>query len=85
MALQAKFAFTADDYHMFEICFISRVPAGQQATRHEVFLLTKHGVEAKSYDNLGDAAKLKPMEVGVVKPVGFGCWQYSKRSSCRSS
>ena len=55
---------------MIEICFISRVPAGQQGSRHEVFLITKHGVEAKSYDNLGDAAKLKPMEVGVVKPVG---------------
>merc|ERR1739838_252319 len=64
---KAKFAFTADDYHMFEICFISRVPAGQQATRHEVFLLTKHGVEAKSYDNLGDAAKLKPMEVELKR------------------
>ena len=28
-----------------------------------MFLLTKHGVEAKNYENLGDAAKLKPLEV----------------------
>ena len=31
--------------------------------RHEIFLATKHGVEAKNYEGLGDAAKLKPLEV----------------------
>ena len=35
--------------------------------RHEVFLQTKHGVEAKNYDNLGDAAKLKPLEVELKR------------------
>ena len=28
---------------------------------------TKHGVEAKNYDNLGDAAKLKPLEVELKR------------------
>ena len=36
-------------------------------TPHQVFLLTKHGVEAKNYENLGDAAKLKPLEVCVLQ------------------
>ena len=35
--------------------------------RHEVFLQTKHGVEAKNYENLGDAAKLKPLEVELKR------------------
>ena len=35
--------------------------------RHEVFLQTKHGVEAKSYEGLGDAAKLKPLEVELKR------------------
>ena len=35
--------------------------------RHEVFLSTKHGVEAKNYENLGDAAKLKPLEVELKR------------------
>ena len=33
-----------------------------------MFLLTKHGVEAKNYENLGDAAKLKPLEVCLLPP-----------------
>ena len=28
---------------------------------------TKHGVEAKNYENLGDAAKLKPLEVDLKR------------------
>ena len=30
---------------------------------NQVSLTTKHGVEAKNYENLGDTAKLKPLEV----------------------
>ena len=33
----------------------------------QVFLATKHGVEAKNYENLGDAAKLKPLEVELKR------------------
>ena len=32
-----------------------------------MFLQTKHGVEAKNYENLGDAAKLKPLEVELKR------------------
>ena len=62
-----KFAFTTDKYDVFEICFISVVPNNMRGGRHEVFLQTKHGVEAKNYDNLGDAAKLKPLEVELKR------------------
>jgi len=64
---KGKFAFTTDDYDVFEICFISRVPHNMRGGRHEVFLQTKHGVEAKSYEGLGDAAKLKPLEVELKR------------------
>ena len=33
----------------------------------QVSLTTKHGVEAKNYENLGDAAKLKPLEVELKR------------------
>ena len=32
-----------------------------------MFLATKHGVEAKNYEGLGDAAKLKPLEVELKR------------------
>jgi len=64
---KGKFAFTTDDYDVFEICFISRVPHNMRGGRHEVFLQMKHGVEAKSYEGLGDAAKLKPLEVELKR------------------
>jgi len=64
---KGKFAFTTDDYDVFEVCFISRVPANRRGQRHEVLLNLKHGVEAKSYEGLGDAAKLKPLEVELKR------------------
>ena len=64
---KGKFAFTTDDYDVFEICFLSRVPPTRRGARHEVFLQTKHGVEAKTYEGLGDAAKLKPLEVELKR------------------
>ena len=45
---KGKFAFTTDDYDVYEICFLSRVPPNMRGLRHEVLLQTKHGVEAKS-------------------------------------
>ena len=62
-----KFAFTTDKYDVFEICFISSVPSNVRGARHEVFLATKHGVEAKNYDGVGEAAKLKPLEVELKR------------------
>ena len=35
--------------------------------RHEIFLKTKHGVEAKSYEGLADANKLKPLEIELKR------------------
>jgi len=64
---KGKFAFTTDSYDVFEICFISRVPTNMRGGRHEIFLNTKHGVEAKNYEGLGDAAKLKPLEVELKR------------------
>ncbi|XP_064403808.1 transmembrane emp24 domain-containing protein 10-like isoform X2 [Halichondria panicea] len=63
-ASKGKFAFTTDDYDMFEVCFHSTVtgPGGQGSTR-EVSLSLKHGVEAKNYDDVGKAEKLKPLEL----------------------
>ena len=62
-----KFAFTTDDYDVYEICFLSRVPPNIRGQRHEVYLNVKHGVEAKNYDGLGDANKLKPLEVELKR------------------
>lgn len=35
----------------------------QQKINREVLLILKHGVEAKNYDDLAKAEKLKPLEV----------------------
>ena len=43
------------------------MPANRRGVRQEIFLNMKHGVEAKSYDGLGDAAKLKPLEVELKR------------------
>ncbi|TKR86481.1 hypothetical protein L596_011068 [Steinernema carpocapsae] len=60
---KGKFAFTADEYDIFEICISSHIPAGQHGADREVSLLLKHGVEAKNYEDIAKAEKLKPLEV----------------------
>ncbi|XP_033104929.1 transmembrane emp24 domain-containing protein 10-like [Anneissia japonica] len=62
-AHEGKFAFTTDDYDMFEVCFESKVSRGVRGAQREVSLDLKHGIEAKSYEDLAKAEKLKPMEV----------------------
>lgn len=63
-ASKGKFAFTTDDYDMFEICFESKLPMGiGRAPDQFVTLNTKHGVEAKNYEDIAKAEKLKPLEV----------------------
>jgi len=62
-ATNGKFVFNTEVFDMFEICFISHVPQSQQGVSQEISIKTKHGVEAKSYEALGEAAKLKPMEI----------------------
>ncbi|XP_065168849.1 transmembrane emp24 domain-containing protein bai [Atheta coriaria] len=61
--VKGKFSFVTETYDSYEICFISRVPERQRGMSHEVSLNTKHGVEAKNYEGIGEAAKLKPIEV----------------------
>uniref|UniRef100_A0A0N4Z0W1 GOLD domain-containing protein n=1 Tax=Parastrongyloides trichosuri TaxID=131310 RepID=A0A0N4Z0W1_PARTI len=59
-----KFAFTADEYDIFEICIMSHVPdTVHNKQEREISLTLKHGVEAKNYDDLAKAEKLKPLEV----------------------
>merc|ERR1712055_590726 len=79
---KGKFGFTTDNYDVFEICFISRVPANMRGGRHEIFLATKHGVEAKNYEGLGDAAKLKPLEVNYIQLLHVKCVHQMKILYC---
>ena len=61
-AKKGKFAFTTDDYDMFEVCFQSEGKIGQGMDR-EISVDVKTGVEAKNYDDLQKTEKLKPMEL----------------------
>jgi len=67
-ATKGKFAFTTEEYDMFEVCFEShgRPQAGPN-TEQEVFINMKHGVEAKNYQDIAKAEKLKPLEVELKK------------------
>ncbi|KAF7638446.1 GOLD domain-containing protein [Meloidogyne graminicola] len=60
---RGKIAFTADEYDVFEICFQDHGPTHQHKINREISLQLKHGVEAKNYDDLAKAEKLKPLEV----------------------
>lgn len=62
-----KFIFNTEDYDVYEICFVSRVPPTIRGMQQEVTLKTKHGVEAKTYEALGEAAKLKPLEIELKR------------------
>uniref|UniRef100_A0A1W7RAJ4 Transmembrane emp24 domain-containing protein bai n=1 Tax=Hadrurus spadix TaxID=141984 RepID=A0A1W7RAJ4_9SCOR len=64
---KGKFAFTTDDYDVFEICFISKMPAGQRGMVREATLVMKHGAEAKNYENIAEVGKLKPLEVELQR------------------
>jgi len=66
-AEKGRFTFTTDEYEVYEICFASKVPHGQRGFPQEIYLSTKHGVEAKSYEGLDEAAKLKPLEVELKR------------------
>lgn len=64
---KGKFAFTTDDYEVFEICAISKVPQNLRGQKHQVELTVKMGLEAKNYESLGEAARLKPLEVELKR------------------
>ncbi|XP_075425942.1 transmembrane emp24 domain-containing protein 10-like [Ascaphus truei] len=63
-AKKGKFAFTTDDYDVYEVCFESKAVSGTfRFTDQLITLDVKHGVEAKNYEDLAKAEKLKPLEV----------------------
>ncbi|KAM4625446.1 transmembrane emp24 domain-containing protein 10-like [Polymixia lowei] len=63
-ASKGKFAFTTEDYDMFEICFESKSPMGTGRVPDQLVKLEmKHGVEAKNYEEIAKVEKLKPLEV----------------------
>ncbi|KAH8251631.1 hypothetical protein KR038_003097 [Drosophila bunnanda] len=64
---KGKFTFMSEVYDAYEICFISKVPAHQRGISQEVSLNTKKGVETKSYEGIGEASKLKPLEVDLKR------------------
>lgn len=72
-ASKGKFAFTTEEYDIFEVCFESKVADGQHhfagahQTTKEVTLKMKHGIETKDYDALAKANKLKPLEVELSR------------------
>jgi hypothetical protein len=54
-AVKGKFAFTTDEYDVFQICFDTRVESHLHNTDNlikEVRLSLKHGSEAKDYENV---------------------------------
>ena len=70
---KGKFAFTTEEYDIFEVCFETKLQHGQQHhlsaqyTTKEVTVNVKHGVETKDYDALAKANKLKPLEVELSR------------------
>eukprot|EP00049_Salpingoeca_infusionum_P004310 m.77143 g.77143 ORF g.77143 m.77143 type:complete len:210 (-) comp12503_c0_seq1:1767-2396(-) len=63
-AEKGKFAFTSDDYDVFQICFYTEVQeTGNPNSKVEISLDIKIGAEARNYEELGKAEKLKPMEL----------------------
>ncbi|CAL1528426.1 unnamed protein product [Lymnaea stagnalis] len=62
-AVKGRFAFTTEEYDNFEVCFESKPMGGGIAQEREVYLNLKHGIEAKNYEDIAKAEKLKPLEV----------------------
>eukprot|EP00050_Salpingoeca_kvevrii_P007636 m.297508 g.297508 ORF g.297508 m.297508 type:complete len:210 (+) comp13624_c0_seq1:188-817(+) len=69
-ASKGKFAFTSDDYDVFEICFNSEMhdDSHAQPDQHRVITLDlKLDADARNYDELAKASKLKPMEIELKR------------------
>ncbi|XP_076636743.1 transmembrane emp24 domain-containing protein bai [Colletes latitarsis] len=67
-----KFTFVTEVYDTFEICFMAHAlqPSFSgtiKENKQEIYLITKRGIEAKSYEGIGEAAKLKPSEVELKR------------------
>ncbi|CAH0728140.1 unnamed protein product, partial [Brenthis ino] len=64
---KGKFTFVTETYDTFEVCFISKVPQERRGVSQDVTLDIKVGIEAKNYEGIGEAAKLKPMELELKR------------------
>jgi hypothetical protein len=64
---RGKFSFTSEIFDVYELCFISKVPANVRGMAQEVSINVKKGVETKSYEGIAEAAKLKPLELELKK------------------
>jgi len=65
---KGKFAVTSDEDDIYDFCFVSYSQTGhQQGPAREVLLTMKHGVEAKSYEEIANVGKLKPLEMELTK------------------
>uniref|UniRef100_U5EYG5 Putative emp24/gp25l/p24 family of membrane trafficking n=1 Tax=Corethrella appendiculata TaxID=1370023 RepID=U5EYG5_9DIPT len=64
---KGKFTFTSEVYDTFEICFLSKIAANVRGNLQEISLDIKKGIETKSYEGIGEAAKLKPLEVDLKR------------------
>lgn len=67
-----KFSFVTETYDTFEICFIAHgiqpsFSGNVKQIKQEVHLIVKRGIEAKNYDGIAEAAKLKPSEVELKR------------------
>ncbi|KAF9796369.1 hypothetical protein SFRURICE_001942 [Spodoptera frugiperda] len=64
---KGKFTFVTETYDTFEVCFISKVAPERRGVSQDVMLDIKIGIEAKNYEGIGEAAKLKPMELELKR------------------
>ncbi|XP_038206576.1 transmembrane emp24 domain-containing protein bai [Zerene cesonia] len=64
---KGKFTFVTETYDTFEVCFISKMPPERRGVPQDVHLDIKVGIEAKNYEGIGEAAKLKPMELELKR------------------
>ncbi|CAL8099751.1 unnamed protein product [Calicophoron daubneyi] len=64
---KGTYAFTTEDYEVVAVCFETKMQANAPPVDREVFLDVKQGAEAKNYDLLAKAEKLKPMEAELKR------------------
>ncbi|PAA55201.1 hypothetical protein BOX15_Mlig008263g2 [Macrostomum lignano] len=64
---EGKFAFNSDEYDLFDVCFESHMEGGGRGADLEVYVDVRHGAEAKNYDEIAKAQKLKPLEVELKR------------------
>lgn len=64
---QGKFSLVVDSHEVFEVCFMSKISPGVSGIPQDVTFTSKIGEEAKTFEGMGEAQKMKPMEVELKK------------------